>query len=44
MILIFDYFETLLNTRTMDFDRGLKVLWENITVINVPLRISGRLG
>ncbi len=28
MILIFDYFETLLNTRTMDFDRGLKVLWE----------------
>ena len=28
MILIFDYFETLLNTRSMDFNRGLKVLWE----------------
>ena len=28
MILIFDYFETLLNSRSMDFNRGLKVCWE----------------
>ena len=28
MILIFDYFETLLNSRNMDFNRGLKVFWE----------------
>ncbi len=28
MILIFDYFETLLNVISMDFNRGLKVLWE----------------
>ena len=29
MILIFDYFETLLNTKSMDFNRGLYVFWEN---------------
>lgn len=29
MILIFDYFETLLNSKSIDFNRGLKVLWEN---------------
>ena len=29
MILIFDYFETLLNTNSMDFNRGLYVFWEN---------------
>lgn len=29
MILIFDYFETLLNSQSIDFNRGLKVLWEN---------------
>ncbi|MBO4390021.1 MAG: serine hydrolase [Lachnospiraceae bacterium] len=28
MILIFDYFETLIHTRSMNFDRGLKVFWE----------------
>ena len=28
MILIFDFFETLLNNRSIDFNRGLKVLWE----------------
>lgn len=28
MILIFDYFETLLNSRSMDFNCGLKVFWE----------------
>ena len=28
MILIFDFFETLLNNRSVDFNRGLKVLWE----------------
>ena len=28
MILIFDFFETLLNIKTMDFNRGLKPLWE----------------
>lgn len=28
MILIFDYFETLLNSRSMDFNRGLKAFWE----------------
>ena len=28
MILIFDYFETLLNSRSMDFNRGLRVFWE----------------
>ncbi|MCR5804265.1 MAG: HAD family hydrolase [Clostridia bacterium] len=29
MILIFDYFETLLNNKSMDFNRALKVFWEN---------------
>ncbi len=28
MILIFDFFETLLNTRSMDFNRGLRELWQ----------------
>lgn len=28
MILIFDYFETLVHNRSMDFNRGLKVFWE----------------
>lgn len=28
MILIFDYFETLLNSRSIDFNRGLKVFWD----------------
>ena len=28
MILIFDYFETVIKTHSMDFNRGLKVLWE----------------
>ena len=28
MILIFDYFETLLAGKSMDFNRGLKVFWE----------------
>lgn len=29
MILIFDYFETLLSSKSIDFNRGLKVFWEN---------------
>ncbi|MBR6988091.1 MAG: hypothetical protein IKH82_08485 [Clostridiales bacterium] len=29
MIILFDYFETLLNSRSIDFNRGLKVFWEN---------------
>lgn len=29
MILIFDYFETLLNSKSIDFNRGLKLFWEN---------------
>lgn len=29
MILIFDYFETIVHNISMDFNRGLKVLWEN---------------
>lgn len=28
MILIFDYFETIIHNRSMDFNRGLKTLWE----------------
>jgi len=28
LILIFDYFETVIKTHSMDFNRGLKVLWE----------------
>lgn len=28
MILIFDYFETLVHNKSMDFNRGLLVLWE----------------
>ena len=28
MILIFDYFETLIHNRSMDFNRGLKPMWE----------------
>lgn len=29
MILIFDYFETIIHNKSMDFNRGLKSLWEN---------------
>lgn len=29
MILIFDFFETLTHNRSTDFNRGLKVMWEN---------------
>ncbi len=29
MILIFDYFETLLNSRSIDFNRGLKEFWHS---------------
>ena len=29
VILIFDYFETLLNSRSMDFNRGLKSFWSS---------------
>lgn len=28
MILIFDYFETIVHSNSMDFNRGLKVVWE----------------
>lgn len=28
MILIFDYFETIVHNSSMDFNRGLKVMWE----------------
>ncbi len=28
MILIFDYFETIIHNKSMDFNRGLKVFWE----------------
>ena len=28
MILIFDYFETLLTSKRVDFNQGLKVFWE----------------
>lgn len=28
MILIFDYFETIMHNKSMDFNRGLKALWE----------------
>lgn len=28
MILIFDYFESLLSSKSIDFNRGLKVFWE----------------
>lgn len=28
MILMFDYFETLVHSKTMDFNRGLKPMWE----------------
>lgn len=28
MIILFDYFETLLNSKSIDFNRGLKVFWE----------------
>lgn len=28
MILIFDYFETIIHTKSMDFNRGLKDIWE----------------
>ena len=28
MILIFDFFETLLNNKSIDFNRGLKPMWE----------------
>ncbi len=28
MILIFDYFETIIHNKSMDFNRGLKAMWE----------------
>ena len=28
MILIFDYFETIVHNKSMDFNRGLKSLWD----------------
>lgn len=28
MILIFDYFETIIHNKSMDFNRGLKTMWE----------------
>ena len=28
MILIFDYFETIVHVKSMDFNRGLEVMWE----------------
>ena len=28
MILIFDYFETIVHNKSMDFNRGLKTVWE----------------
>lgn len=28
MILIFDYFETIVHNKSMEFDRGLKAMWE----------------
>ena len=28
MILIFDYFETIVHNKSMDFNRGLEVMWE----------------
>ena len=28
MIIIFDYFETIVHNKSMDFNRGLKPMWE----------------
>ena len=34
----FDYFETIIHNRSMDFNRGLEALWKNITKINAHLK------
>ena len=44
MILIFDYFETLLNTRSMDFNRGLYVFWENYYQDKCPFEDMKKYG
>ena len=44
MILIFDYFETLLNTRSMDFNRGLYVFWENCYQDKCPFEDMKKYG
>ncbi|MBO4686956.1 MAG: HAD family hydrolase [Clostridiales bacterium] len=44
MILIFDFFETLLNTRSMDFNRGLYVFWENYYQDKCPFADMKKYG
>ena len=44
MILIFDYFETLLNTKSMDFNRGLYVFWEKYYQDKCPFEDIKKLG
>ena len=38
MILIFDYFETIIHNKSMDFNRGLKTMWEKYYKINAHLK------
>jgi putative hydrolase of the HAD superfamily len=44
MILIFDYFETLLNTKSMDFNRGLYVFWKKYYQEKCPFEDMKKYG
>ena len=44
MVLIFDYFETLLNCKSMDFNRGLYVFWENYFQDKCPFEDMKKYG
>ena len=44
MILIFDYFETILNTKSMDFNRGLYVFWESYYREKCPFEDMKKYG
>ena len=43
MILIFDYYDTLIHNKSMDFNRGLIGLWEKYYKGKCSLRKSRRL-
>ena len=44
MILIFDYFETILNTKSMDFNRGLYLFWESYYREKCPFEDMKKYG
>ena len=44
MILIFDYFETIVHNKSMDFNRGLKDLWEKYYKDKCPFEEISKFG